>query len=140
MVFCRFVVVLLLDCLAVGLPLAARGCCLVIMTVCVTLQPTRIQFYCTSAAATKRSLHLYEPGSWDFGFGQGFFKCRFLWSFIFLSPSPDCGANLIQLCTHLIVIFMRVYSWMCLAFYVVHRSPDLLYIWPAVGDPHNLLF
>jgi len=34
---------------------------------------------------------------------------------------------------------MRVYSWMCLAFYV-HRSPDLLYIWPAVGDPHNLLF
>lgn len=47
---------------------ATRGCCLVIMTVCVTLQPTRIQFYChattaavTTATTTITSLQFYEP-------------------------------------------------------------------------------
>lgn len=86
------------------------------MTVCVTLQPTRIQL-----TAVEEPGSAPGPGT-ESGCGLSLTECGF-------------GANLIQLCTHLIVIFMRVYSWMCLAF-CVHRCPASA----AVGDPHTSQF
>lgn len=120
----------------------AGGCCLVIMTVCVTLQPTRIQFYCQQQQQQQQACNFMrhlekEP---QLGLARQLLLLALLQLLLArLVFGFSLGANLIQLRTHLIVIFMRLYSWMCLAFYVepVRPSP-VSSVLLLLCDLHNL--
>lgn len=121
----------------------AGGCCLVIMTVCVTLQPTRIQFYCQQQQQQACNFMRHLEKEPQLGLARQLFLLLLLallqLLLVRLVFGFSLGANLIQLRTHLIVIFMRLYSWMCLAFYVepVRPSP-VSSVLLLLCDLHNL--